>query len=151
MKMERRKSPRQRSFLRGFVRLGDQNYSLDCVVRDVSETGAKLRLKFPISLAALASFERGHVELHIPEKQKIIQASVVWVDNFEMGVSFRVAVTIADPAPTTADAADAADAELLDRVAQLEAEITGLKQLLRHREEQRDSRDKSSLVPATVA
>ena len=148
MKMERRKSPRQRSFLRGFVRLGDQNYSLDCVVRDVSETGAKLRLKFPISLAALASFERGHVELHIPEKQKIIQASVVWVDNFEMGVSFRVAVTIADPAPTTADAADA---ELLDRVAQLEAEITGLKQLLRHREEQRDSRDKSSLVPATVA
>src|SRR6516165_6512357 len=148
MKMERRKSPRQRSFLHGFVRLGDQNYSLDCVVRDVSETGAKLRLKFPISLAALASFERGHVELHIPEKQKIIQASVVWVDNFEMGVSFRVAVTIADPAPTTADAADA---ELLDRVAQLEAEITGLKQLLRHREEQRDSRVKSSLIPATVA
>ena len=148
MKMERRKSPRQRSFLRGFVRLGDQNYSLDCVVRDVSETGAKLRLKFPISLAALASFERDHVELHIPEKQKIIQASVVWVDNFEMGVSFRVAVTIADPAPTTADAADA---ELLDRVAQLEAEITGLKQLLRHREEQRDSRVKSSLIPATVA
>ena len=144
MKMERRKSPRQRSFLRGFVRLGDQNYSLDCVVRDVSETGAKLRFKFPISFI-------GHVELHIPEKQKIIQASVVWVDNFEMGVSFRVAVTIADPAPTTADAADAADAELLDRVAQLEAEITGLKQLLRHREEQRDSRVKSSLIPATVA
>ena len=139
MKMERRKSPRQRSFLRGFVRLGDQNYSLDCVVRDVSETGAKLRLKFPISLAALASFERGHVELHIPEKQKIIQASVVWVDNFEIGVSFRVAVTIADPAPTTADAADA---ELLDRVARLEAEITRLKQLLKHREEHRDSKTK---------
>jgi hypothetical protein len=108
---------------------------LDCVVRDVSETGAKLRLKFPISLAALASFERGHVELHIPEKQKIIQASVVWVDNFEIGVSFRVAVTIADPAPTTADAADA---ELLDRVAQLEAEIAGLKQLLRHRSKRFD-------------
>jgi hypothetical protein len=138
MKMERRKSPRQRSFLHGFVRLGDQNYSLDCVVRDVSETGAKLRLKFPISLAALARIERGHVELHIPEKQKIVQASVVWVDNCEMGISFRVPVTIADPAPTTADAADA---ELLDRVARLDAEITGLKQLLKHRE-RRDSKAK---------
>jgi hypothetical protein len=139
MKMERRKSPRQRSFLHGFVRLGDQNYSLDCVVRDVSETGAKLRLKFPISLAALARMERGHVELHIPEKQKTVQASVVWVDNCEMGISFRVPVTIADPAPTTADAADA---ELLDRVARLEAEITRLKQLLKHREEHRDSKTK---------
>jgi hypothetical protein len=28
-------------FLRGFVRLGDQNYSLGCVVRDVSETDAR--------------------------------------------------------------------------------------------------------------
>jgi len=134
MKMERRKSPRQRSFLHGFVRLGDQNYSLDCVVRDVSETGAKLRLKFPISLAALARMERGHVELHIPEKRKIIQASVVWVDNCEVGVSFSVPGSIADPAST------AADAELSDRVARLEAEITALKQLLNHREKHRDSK-----------
>ena len=127
MKKERRKTPRQNTFLRGFVRLGDQNYSLGCVVRDVSETGAKLRFKFPISFV-------GHVELHIPEKQKIIQASVVWVDNCEVGVSFSVPGSIADPAST------AADAELSDRVARLEAEITALKQLLNHREKHRDSK-----------
>ena len=127
MKKERRKTPRQNTFLRGFVRLGDQNYSLGCVVRDVSETGAKLRFKFPISFI-------GHVELHIPEKQKIIQASVVWVDNCEVGVSFSVPGSIADPAST------AADAELSDRVARLEAEITALKQLLNHREKHRDSK-----------
>jgi hypothetical protein len=125
MKMERRKTPRQNTFLRGFVRLGEQNYSLGCVVRDVSETGAKLRFKFPISFV-------GQVELHIPEKQKIIQASVAWVDNCEVGVSFNVPATIADPAPT-------ADAELSERLARLEAEITALKQLLRHRKERRDS------------
>jgi len=130
--MERRKAPRQRSFLRGLVRLGDQNYSMRCVVRDVSETGAKLRFKFPISFT-------GNVELHIPEKQKIIQASVVWVDNCEVGISFRGPLTITDPVPTPADSADA---ELLDRVARLEAEITALKQLLRHREKQRDSNAK---------
>ena len=116
--MEKRKSPRQRSFLRGFVRLGDQNYSMSCIVRDVSETGAKLRFKSPPSFT-------GNVELHIPEKQKIIQGSVVWVDHCEVGVAFSVPFTIADPVP-----AAAADAELSGRMARLEAEITALKQML---------------------
>jgi hypothetical protein len=132
MAMEKRKSPRQRSFLRGFVRLGDQNYSQSCIVRDVSETGAKLRFKYRTSFT-------GNVELHIPEEQKVIQACVVWVDNCEVGVSFRVPVTIADPIPT--DAASA-DAELPDRMAQLEAEIIALKQMLRLIENRRDSKVK---------
>jgi hypothetical protein len=130
--MEKRKSPRQRSFLRGFVRLGDQNYSQSCIVRDISETGAKLRFKHRTSFT-------GSVELHIPEKQKVIQASVVWGDNCEVGVSFRVPVTIADPIPT--DAASA-EAESSDRVTRLEAEIFALKQMLRHLEKHRDSNAK---------
>ena len=130
--MEKRKSSRQRSFLRGFVRLGDQNYSMSCIVRDVSETGAKLRFKSPTSFT-------GNVELHIPEKQKIIQASVVWVDNCEVGVSFRVPVAIADPISTVAASAEA---ELADRVARLEAEITALKQMLRQMENGGDGKVK---------
>jgi len=130
--MEKRKSPRQRSFLRGLVRLVDQNYSMSCIVRDVSEMGAKLRFKSPPSFA-------GNVELHIPEKQKIIQASVVWVDNCEVGVSFSAPVAIADPVPTDADSTDA---ELSDRVARLESEITALKRMLRHLEKHRDSKVK---------
>jgi hypothetical protein len=129
--VEKRKTPRQRSFLRGFVRLGDQNYSMSCVVRDVSETGAKLRFKFPMSFA-------GNIELHIPEKQKIILASVVWVDNCEVGVSFSAPVTILDPVPTTVST----DAELSDRVTRLEAEIAALKQMLRHLEKHRDGKVK---------
>jgi hypothetical protein len=130
--MEKRKSPRQRSFFRGLVRLADQNYSMSCIVRDVSEMGAKLRFKSPTSFS-------GNVELHIPEKQKIIRASVVWVDNCEVGVSFSAPVTIADPAP--ADAASA-DAELSERVARLEAEIAALKQMLRQLESHGDSKAK---------
>jgi hypothetical protein len=132
MLMEKRKSLRQRSFLRGVVCLADQNYSMGCIVRDVSETGAKLRFKFPPSFA-------GNVELHIPERQKIIQASVVWVDNCEVGVSFSAPVIIADPVLTDADSTDA---ELSDRVARLEAEITTLKRMLRHLEKHRESKVK---------
>jgi hypothetical protein len=125
---EKRKSPRQRSFLRGFVRLIDQNYSQSCIVRDVSETGAKLRFKYPTSIG-------GNVELHIPEKQKIIQASVVWIDNCEVGVSFKATVIIEDP---VSNGAASTDAELSDRVARLEAEITALKQMLSNLHEHRD-------------
>jgi hypothetical protein len=129
--MEKRKTPRERMFLRGFVRLGDQNYSTACVVRDISEAGARLRFKFPISFA-------GNVELHIPERQRIFQASVVWTENYEVGLSFRAPVRAVDPIPT----ADPGDAELSDRLARLEAEITALKQMLAHREARRDNKAK---------
>jgi hypothetical protein len=125
---EKRKSPRQRSFLRGFVRLGDQNYSMGCIVRDISETGAKLRFKLATSFV-------GNVELHIPEKRMVIQAKVVWTDNCEVGVAFD-AVMITGPDPT---GAASTSTELTDRVAQLEAEITALKQMLRLMERHRDS------------
>ena len=118
--MEQRKSTRQRTFLRGVLRLGDQNYSMSCIVRDISETGAKLRFKSPKQFS-------GNVELHIPEKQKTIQATVVWVDHCEVGISFSAPVTIAEPAPVQAASADAA---VLERMARLEAEIAALKQML---------------------
>jgi len=133
---EKRKSPRQRSFLRGFVGLGDQNYSMSCVVRDISEMGAKLRFKSPPSFG-------GKVELHIPERQKIIQANVVWVDNCEVGISFAVPVTIVDPVPADA----ASDAELSGRVARLEAEIAALKQMLKLLQKHGDGSVEEALPP----
>jgi len=132
--IEKRKSPRQRSFLRGFVYPGDQNYSMGCIVRDFSESGAKLRFKSPTSFT-------GKVKLHIPEKQKIILAIVVWVDNCEVGISFSAPVTLADPAPT--DAASV-EAELSDRMARLETEITALKELLKHLESHKGSKVKAA-------
>ena len=111
--MEKRKAVRQRSFLRGFVRLDSQ--SMGCVVRDISEAGAKLRFKFPTSFS-------GHVELHIPEKKIVVQTAVIWRDNCEVGVAFANPITVADPVPV--------DGELSDRVNRVEAEIATLKEML---------------------
>jgi len=88
---------------------------MGCIVRDISEYGAKLRFKSPASC-------HGEIELHIPEKKIVIQANVVWKDHCEVGVAFAIPVTIADQAQ--------ADNALSDRVARLEAEIMALKQML---------------------
>jgi PilZ domain-containing protein len=127
--IEKRKTLRKKIFLRGFLRLADQNYSMACVVRDASDTGAKLRFKFPVSFT-------GKVELHIPEAQWVIQASVVWINNRDVGVSFSIPATVADKVPI---AAVLADDQLLNRLTQLDVGIDERKNLLSWPEEQKNS------------
>lgn len=114
MLVEKRKSPRQRTFLRGLVLMRGSAASVACIVRDFSDAGARLRFKYP------PSFD-GALELHIPGEKKTVQCRVVWRDNCEIGVAFEQSVSF-DPSPT--------DEELAARVARLEAEILALKQML---------------------
>jgi hypothetical protein len=93
---DQRKSPRQRSRFQSFVRVLKGDAYIDCVVRDISETGARLGFSSPLSIDS-------DVELHIPAKGEIIQANVVWVEDCECGVSFK----------TKYDAEEAAKAVLL--------------------------------------
>ena len=116
MTNEKRKLPRQKMFLRGFIRIPQLNSNIDCIVRDVSEIGAKLRFRCrpPVT---------DFLELHIPTKRKIAQSKVVWVDNCEVGVSFEYIVAV-DTSPSSSDG------ELSVRIAQLEDEITALKEMI---------------------
>ena len=118
---DKRKSARQRLFLRGFVRLPQSNSNIDCIVRDISETGAKLRFRCSPSIADF-------LELHIPAKGQIVQSKVAWIDNCEVGVSFDTVVAFATPS----------DGELPVRMARLEDEIAALKQMLKRLQSQVD-------------
>ena len=113
---ENRKSSRQRMFLRGFIRTPQNNSNVDCIVRDMSETGAKLRFRCRPSVTDF-------LELHIPTKRKIAQSKVVWVDNCEVGVSFEYIVAVDTSPPSN-------DGDLSVRIARLQDEITALKQIL---------------------
>lgn len=109
--IENRESPRQnKCFFRGYVYFGGVLTAVDCVVRDISDTGA--RLQFPVP----QKFD-GLLDLHIPIKGQNFHAKVRWHDGVEMGVQFH--------APTQADTGEIA---LDRRVDKLEAEIV----LLRH-------------------
>ena len=78
---ERRSASRQKSFLQGRIIFNNRRTSVDCLIRDISEHGAKL--KFP-SLIATPDV----LELYIPVKDQTYQAKVEWRNADEIGVCF---------------------------------------------------------------
>jgi hypothetical protein len=113
---DKRKWDRRRIFLRGFVRFPQNNNTVDCIVRDISERGAKLRFKRATSIP-------DGFELHIPSKGQIVPSRLAWVDNCEAGISFETSVAV--------DSSSSSDGELSIRVARLEDEISALKRMLK--------------------
>jgi hypothetical protein len=70
-----------KSYLRGFVYFGKVGTAVECVVHDISDSGA--RLKF---LGALPMVDT--IELHIPVKGRVHRANVLLRAADEIGVKF---------------------------------------------------------------
>jgi hypothetical protein len=70
-----------KSYLHGFAYFGKAGTAVECVVHDISNSGA--RLKF---LAAPAIVDT--IELHIPSKGRVNRANVLWRAADEIGVDF---------------------------------------------------------------
>ena len=110
---ERRSNRRLKSFLRGFVEIDKRRGAMSCMVRDFSETGARIIFSDAIVIPDTVS-------LYIPQRDFTTRARVEWRRGDEIGLSF---------ANASATAPDAA--ELMARIAQLESEIAGLRGTLR--------------------
>ncbi|MBI5909991.1 MAG: PilZ domain-containing protein [Betaproteobacteria bacterium] len=113
---ERRQVSRQRSFLRGLVYLGNSPSAINCLVRDISDTGARLTFSSPIAASET-------LELHIPVKGQTLRSKVKWRENNEIGIAF-----ISDAG---VGVQPASDDELAVRVERLEGEIAALKQMIK--------------------
>jgi hypothetical protein len=108
-----RNSIRQRSLLRGVVYFEKNPFASECVVRDLSDNGARLEFSSP----PLAAAER--LELQIPVKGERHRCRIVWRSEMEIGIAF-------------ADAPTACEVEsMAERMKRLEAEIASLKQIVR--------------------
>jgi hypothetical protein len=102
MKMaERRVAPRQKSFLRGCIYFNNRRSVLDCLVRDLTEDGARIIFSHAVNVPDI-------VELHIPQKEQTLRAHVKWRRGDDVGLDFTNGETAASPE----------DAELAKRVAQ---------------------------------
>jgi hypothetical protein len=110
---ERRTLLRKRSFLQGRLYFNNRRSSLDCLVRDISSQGAKLKVSDSIAIPEI-------VELYIPNKDETYRAKVQWRTGFEIGVTFE------DDQATPSIVPGAGPADLLERVRRLEAEVASL-------------------------
>jgi hypothetical protein len=113
---ERRISRRSKSFLRGFVYVSRKRGALACLVRDLSEKGARIIFSDQVTLPEL-------VELYIPQRDQTLRARVTWRKNDEIGLAFPEV----ERAPDTSSSAT----EIAQRVAMLEAEIASLRAVLK--------------------
>src|SRR5471030_398191 len=106
---------RQRTFLKGTVYYDNRRASIECVVRDMSASGARLTFEYPVTVP-------DNVELFIPQKQQTLRARVQRREANEIGIAFEV--------ERSDEPRRASDVELQTRVETLELEIATLKRLV---------------------
>lgn len=115
----RRRSPRIRTLLRARLVYQSGACSVDCVVRNISDHGAKIGVTTSLTLP-------DQMDLIIPQKGMKVRVRVCWRHADEMGVEYMAMAE--KPVP----AADVPHTEtiLLDRIRHLEAENERLVRLV---------------------
>jgi hypothetical protein len=80
--LDRRESPRDKVIYGGIAELGEDGASRDCVVRNISETGASLEFRNAVRLP------KEQISLSIARKGRSFLAKIIWWrDNF-VGIAF---------------------------------------------------------------
>ena len=125
---ERRRHTRKKSFLRGCIYFNNRRSAADCLVRDISDAGARLIFSGAVSVPDF-------VDLYIPQKEQTLRAHVEWRRGDEMGVTF---------ADELREGGASFDRELTRRVQKLEAEIAALRKMLKRLKSELTSGDEDA-------
>ncbi len=110
--MDHRSVTRARAFLKAQVRFNNGMSTMDCVIRDLSDGGARLQLSDSVAIPST-------FELYIPKRDETRRAILHWRNCEEIGVGFQGA-SLSEPDTHG----------LLRRVAQLESDTATLRRLV---------------------
>ena len=113
---ERRRSIRQKSFLRGNISFNNGRSAVDCLIRDISDQGARVTFSDAITVPDI-------FDIYIPQKEQSLRARVLWRHGQELGLAF------VDAAGGEAHTGEVG--ELAARVAQLDADIASLRRMFK--------------------
>jgi hypothetical protein len=80
--LDRRSSPRRKTRFKAVIVHGEDRQTVDCVVRDLSDGGARLRLDAPGALPA-------QFHLFWLADRAVLSVEAVWRSSNEMGVKFH--------------------------------------------------------------
>ena len=112
---DKRISPRLRCFLKGRVLFNGGQSSLDCLIRDMSSTGARLELSASVTLP-------DRFDLYLPHRDETCRVHLQWRRGAQIGIAFDQV----DSPPETPSAPQ----DVVARVEQLEAEVSLMRLLL---------------------
>ncbi len=76
-----RASIRPKTFLKATIRFQDRNATMDCIVRNISPSGARLHMAQTIALPA-------EFELEIPQRGVVLPCTLKWRNACAAGVKF---------------------------------------------------------------
>ena len=106
--------PAAKEFLARVVYFDKRRSETACLVRDLSEDGARIVLSQTITIPDV-------IELQIPQREQTLSARVQWRRADEVGLSFSKPDTATTPR----------EKQLIKRIAELEAEITTLERTIK--------------------
>ena len=119
MSSEQRVGVRKRTFLKGRIEFNGGASSMDCLIRDLSASGARLELSETAALPEV-------FDLYIAQKDQTFRSTLRWRKDEGVGVTFHDATR----ANVEAAASDASMAVLFRRLQELETENASLRALL---------------------
>lgn len=82
--MDQRASKRQRTILDGRIVFNNRFSLIECTVRDLSDTGARIAFSHPITIPQ-------EFEIEVPNKRLSRWARVMWSNGKEYGITFAEA------------------------------------------------------------
>ena len=107
-----RRANRARTVLRATIIFNNRNSSIDCVVRNIADLGAKIIVDETIAIPQ-------QFELKVPQKGRSFTAKVIWRTGNEIGVVFENELVNNNALPVGHD--------LAERLRELERENAALK------------------------
>lgn len=78
---EVRRDERVRAFLRARIIFNNHNSTVDCIIKNISASGAKIELSNALSIPS-------EFDLDVPQKGRIYRARMMWRDAEALGVEF---------------------------------------------------------------
>ena len=78
---EARQDERVRSFLRARILFNNNSSSIECTIKNISASGAKIEMSSGLSVP-------NEFDLDVPQKGRVYRARLTWRDSASLGVQF---------------------------------------------------------------
>jgi hypothetical protein len=119
--VEARKADRVRAFLRARIVFNNMNSTIDCTIKNISATGAKIELGNTITIPT-------EFDLDVPARGRVYRARLMWRDSDAVGVAFEEMPASADQDVTRVEKLDREIRKLKQTVATLTKRLVDLGQ-----------------------